>query len=597
MKIEVDANSLKQTGRTLNSTAQSIDQIRDTLRRAMGNLTMESRSRPDVDGMYRQIDQRLGELEQNLAQWSGFAIRKAEQFTTDDAAGKRIESNAGWDWLKIIGKALDFLPVIGIKGVIEGLGRYVIGTAEGIRLLGMADESPGDVRFAARQTNGENQPDSVVLLAGRGGDVAGSVQLASQKEPGEPNINETNLAMLLELYENERGYSLFRGEVVYRDMAMEHVPLFLKFALDKGYDPDTFEYLEFRDRSEAYRRMEETISGLQEAHQAYKESLLDGYETLAFGRGLYMGLENSVNKTANQFVEIVSHPLESGKAALQGIKQIYIDLNEEARKFAADPVGYIKQTATDKWNDYAGLYAELESLEPSQRWERIGGIIGENMLAVAASLIGGGVAGQAVKKVSIVVGSKIDVDVPIKDKVPDKRKESSSESNEDERGDEGTGKPVPKHNYSANSKNHLIKPEGVNKTGVSGGHNAKEFFDYLDANGIPYKVENKVPHPSVSGVYDVYYKIAKQDRGVYTSEFKASTHKKTVYDETVFTDEQMYKYCQEAMDNGTEYLTRGGQQVIQGTASNGLKFEGWKNPTTGEIESVYPVLEWKNYGN
>ncbi|MED1781410.1 CdiA family toxin C-terminal domain-containing protein [Brevibacillus fortis] len=154
-----------------------------------------------------------------------------------------------------------------------------------------------------------------------------------------------------------------------------------------------------------------------------------------------------------------------------------------------------------------------------------------------------------------------------------------------------------KHNYSANSKNHLIKPEGVNKTGVSGGHNAKEFFDYLDVNGIPYKVENKVPHPSVSGVYDVYYKIAKQERGVYTSEFKASTHKKTVYDETVFTDEQMYKYCQEAIDNGTEYLTKGGQQVIQGTASNGLKFEGWKNPTTGEIESVYPVLEWKNYGN
>ena len=162
---------------------------------------------------------------------------------------------------------------------------------------------------------------------------------------------------------------------------------------------------------------------------------------------------------------------------------------------------------------------------------------------------------------------------------------------------EGTGNGVPKHNYSASSKNHLIKPEGVNKTGVSGGHNAKEFFDYLDANGIPYKVENKVPHPSVPGVYDVYYKIAKQERGVYTSEFKASTHKKTVYDETVFTDEQMYKYCQEAMDNGTEYLTRGGQQVIQGTASNGLKFEGWKNPTTGEIESVYPVLEWKNYGN
>lgn len=59
----------------------------------------------------------------------------------------------------------------------------------------------------------------------------------------------------------------------------------------------------------------------------------------------------------------------------------------------------------------------------------------------------------------------------------------------------------------------------------------------------------------------------------------------------------MYRYCQEAMDNGTEYLTRDGQQVIQGTTSNGLNFEGWKNKTSSEIESVYPVLERINYGN
>jgi hypothetical protein len=58
------------------------------------------------------------------------------------------------------------------------------------------------------------------------------------------------------------------------------------------------------------------------------------------------------------------------------------------------------------------------------------------------------------------------------------------------------GKGVPKHNYSANSKNHLIIPEGVNKTGVSGGHNEKEIFNYLDTNGIPYKVEKKAPYPS-----------------------------------------------------------------------------------------------------
>ncbi|MFL0450648.1 pre-toxin TG domain-containing protein, partial [Bacillus altitudinis] len=159
-----------------------------------------------------------------------------------------------------------------------------------------------------------------------------------------------------------------------------------------------------------------------------------------------------------------------------------------------------------------------------------------------------------------------------------------------------TGRGGFKHKYSDNSKNHLIRPEGVSKTGVSGGHNEKEFFNYLNEKEIPYKLERKERHPSVHGINDVYYKIAKQERGMYTKEFKASTHKKTVYDDNVFTDEQIYKYGQEAMENGTEYVTRGGQHVIQGT-SNGLKFEGWKNPKTGEIESLYPVLEWKKYSN
>ncbi|MEH6872556.1 MULTISPECIES: T7SS effector LXG polymorphic toxin [Bacillus] len=161
---------------------------------------------------------------------------------------------------------------------------------------------------------------------------------------------------------------------------------------------------------------------------------------------------------------------------------------------------------------------------------------------------------------------------------------------------DSAGKGGFKHKYSDNSKNHLIRPEGVSKTGVSGGHNEKEFFNYLNEKEIPYKLERKESHPSVHGIKDVYYKIAKQERGMYTKEFKASTHKKTVYDDNVFTDEQIYKYGQEAMENGTEYVTRGGQHVIQGT-SNGIKFEGWKNPKTGEIESLYPVLEWKKYSN
>ncbi|PIJ98701.1 hypothetical protein CTN02_05660 [Lysinibacillus sphaericus] len=46
-----------------------------------------------------------------------------------------------------------------------------------------------------------------------------------------------------------------------------------------------------------------------------------------------------------------------------------------------------------------------------------------------------------------------------------------------------------------------------------------------------YNVEKKEPHPSIPGVNDVNYKIAKQERSVFTNEFKAATHKKTAYDD------------------------------------------------------------------
>lgn len=34
------------------------------------------------------------------------------------------------------------------------------------------------------------------------------------------------------------------------------------------------------------------------------------------------------------------------------------------------------------------------------------------------------------------------------------------------------------------------------------------------------------------------------------------------------------------------------KETIQGTASNGLKFEGIRNVETGEIDNFWPVLEW-----
>lgn len=173
MKIELDVNSLKQTSQTMTSAVHSIDQIRSSLRRSMSNLTMQSRGRGDVDGSYRYIDQRLGELEKELKQWSQFALQKGEQFTKDDASGQHIETSSGWKWIKNLGKALDFMPVIrNIKGIVEAvtgrvletgeklepweralqsLGRLGKGINEGAKLLGVADELAGGIRYVTRQ--------------------------------------------------------------------------------------------------------------------------------------------------------------------------------------------------------------------------------------------------------------------------------------------------------------------------------------------------------------------------------------------------------------------------------------------------------------
>ncbi len=106
---------------------------------------------------------------------------------------------------------------------------------------------------------------------------------------------------------------------------------------------------------------------------------------------------------------------KSAEAFLQGIKQIYLNVNEEAGKFKDDPLGYIKQASVNQWEALTNLYTELKELSPGQRWERIGGMVGENTLSTVASVIGGGIIGQSIKKVFIVVESKIDLDFPIED--------------------------------------------------------------------------------------------------------------------------------------------------------------------------------------
>lgn len=246
------------------------------------------------------------------------------------------------------------------------------------------------------------------LALALGGPGTGTGEVASTPKPEEVEVNEANLNMLLQQFLNERGYALFPADVRYAATTTEHAPEFLEFALHNGYDPETFEYLEYKDRSAAYLRFADNQAHLEQDSAWYKEHLLDGYETLAFGRGFYLGLENSVNHAADVTAQIVAHPLDSGEAALKGIAQVFIDIAEEADKFKDDPVGYVKQGAINQWTSIKDLYTELSELSPSKRWERIGQMMGDHTLSTVTSIVGGGIAAQVMKKVSIVVKSKID---------------------------------------------------------------------------------------------------------------------------------------------------------------------------------------------
>ncbi|WP_435924041.1 RHS repeat-associated core domain-containing protein [Paenibacillus sp. DYY-L-2] len=192
MKIELNPGDLKQTGKTLKSAAREMEDLQSDLQRAMNRLTLESRSRSDVDGNFRRISQSLGELNKELLELSDLSTRKGEEFADDDAYGQKIEKGKWWEVFKTgVSMALDFVPIIGnAKGIIEAVtGRDLI-TGEklaaweralaiagplgktvrnGAKVLKFADEVADGVQFVAKHG------DEVAGLAGKTDDVAAAV--------------------------------------------------------------------------------------------------------------------------------------------------------------------------------------------------------------------------------------------------------------------------------------------------------------------------------------------------------------------------------------------------------------------------------------
>ena len=61
----------------------------------------------------------------------------------------------------------------------------------------------------------------------------------------------------------------------------------------------------------------------------------------------------------------------------------------------------------------------------------------------------------------------------------------------------------------------------------------------------------------------------------------------------IVSKEKIVSMAKEAFNSRDVYITLGNQIYINGISKNGVKFEGWINSITKELDSFYPVKQWQ----
>lgn len=152
-----------------------------------------------------------------------------------------------------------------------------------------------------------------------------------------------------------------------------------------------------------------------------------------------------------------------------------------------------------------------------------------------------------------------------------------------------TGK---KRNIKPGYDKHLMEVQDIVRKkgrGVVGGHNLNNFENAFKERGwdLDECIISKRKHPSIEGVYEIEYRLPKQDMAgnIIPGEFKKVTHPKTVYDPNIISDNQILKWGEEAMKKG-KVVGRN----ISGSSSNGLQFQGFVDDS-GEITNFFPTLD------
>ncbi|WP_242490904.1 pre-toxin TG domain-containing protein [Priestia endophytica] len=335
----------------------------------------------------------------------------------------------------------------------------------------------------------------------------------------------------------------------------------------------------------------------------YKKGELYSYDTL-FPKSKNVKVKAKNNYETEILEAVKSHKVPSPDALRWGMglaqdkhikdpmKRQFIDTNltnGQAASFAFDFIPFLGSAKAADEARTGKQYFTGKKLDTSDR------------AIAAASVLGGGFVKWTGKGAKVILKGK-----PLSEQTHLKwNKKTGEVKQHTPKKTKGTSNIKYKEGYYIEHLTGDVK-KCTPRHGVSGGHNYDEFKKYFN-HSDKFKLEevNKIEHPSFKGVYDIEYRLKveiKDYRGQGTGEFKLEPKegkpslKKTVYDPTIISDDEIVRLGEEAMEEGlkssrVKYLEKQGKEKIQGVSSTGLKFEGFRDINTGEITNFYPILK------
>ncbi|MEQ9845795.1 DUF637 domain-containing protein [Pectobacterium brasiliense] len=135
---------------------------------------------------------------------------------------------------------------------------------------------------------------------------------------------------------------------------------------------------------------------------------------------------------------------------------------------------------------------------------------------------------------------------------------------------------------------HIATLDGFSqKKGISGAHNADEFFNAVKQNNV--KVSSQA-QSEVEGITHVKYQIPAKDREGNVIGYKTEIFEKTVYDPKIFSDKRILELGQQAAALGYKNAISLGRREYTENAG-GVKFQVYLDQQTGSVTNFFPVTK------